>query len=66
MKNKNLERVFNELDAYRDFCVRFGHVFDERHLYKDQNTPYGDFLKFQKGKRVRDNWKRDSQKFNKS
>ena len=40
-----VEKVFNDLDEYRDFCRIYGRVFNEAHLYKER-TPYDDFLKW--------------------
>ena len=34
IKNRNVNRVFNDLDDYRNFCVNYGYVFNEKDLYK--------------------------------
>lgn len=59
--------LFDDLDNYRQFCVDYGYVYDERHLYNER-TPYGEFLKFKKGREPWDQWrtpKRREYNFNK-
>jgi len=59
IKNRNVARVFDELDAYREFCVEYGHVFNESDLYK-RNTVYGQFERIRRGDRVINNWTEDA------
>lgn len=59
IKNRTVARVFEELDAYREFCVEYGHVFDEKDLYK-RNTAYGQFERVRRGDRVVNNWVEDA------
>jgi hypothetical protein len=59
MKNKLVNKVFDDLDAYRNFCRDFGYVFNEKDLYK-RNTPYGQYERFKRGDRVVNNWEEDS------
>ena len=62
IKNRNVARTFDDLDAYRKFCVEFGYVFDEKDLYK-RNTPYGQFERARRGDRVVNNWTEDAAAF---
>lgn len=62
IKNKNISRVFDELDAYRAFCVEYGFVFNEADLYK-RNTPYGQYERLRRGDYVRNNWQIDGEQF---
>jgi hypothetical protein len=48
-------KIFDDLDEYREFCVRQGYSFNEADLYNDR-SPYGDYLRTKKGKWPRDNW----------
>lgn len=32
-----IEQIFEDLDAYRDFCRFEGHVFDEKDLYRHES-----------------------------
>ena len=59
MKNKLVNKVFDDLDAYRNFCRDFGYVFNEKDLYK-RNTAYGQYERFRRGDRVVNNWEEDS------
>jgi hypothetical protein len=40
MKNAEVTQVFDDLDAYRKFCVANGYTFNEADLYKHK-TPWG-------------------------
>ena len=62
IKNRNVNRVFEDLDSYRAFCVEYGYVFDEKDLYK-RNTPYGQFERARRGDRVINNWAEDAAAF---
>lgn len=48
-------KIFEDLENYRNFCVDFGYKFNEADLYNDKSE-YGEYLRFVKGKSVRDNW----------
>lgn len=50
-----VSKIFEDLDEYRVFCVNQGYVFNEADLYNERSS-YGDFVKFKKGKSVKDNW----------
>jgi hypothetical protein len=50
-----VNRIFDELDRYRRFCVEYGYAFNEAHLGND-HSPYADYMRFQQGKTPRDNW----------
>lgn len=52
-------KIFDDLDAYRDFCRFEGHVFNEAHLYKE-NTPWGEFQRSKNNARK----PRDNRNFN--
>ena len=60
-ENPRTVQVFDDLDAYRDFCREFGHVFDEAHLYK-HNTPWSYFHRYKQGRPARDNWAEDAKR----
>ena len=50
-----VKQIYDDLDAYREFCVAQGYNFDERHLYHEK-TPWGEFQRVLNGKRPKDNW----------
>jgi len=62
IKNKQINRVFDELDAYKAFCVDFGFVYDQADLYK-RNSPYGQYERHRRGDPVRNNWLIDADQF---
>ena len=57
-----LTKIFDDLDMYRRFCIRYGHVFNEKDLYK-KNRTWGLMLKKQEGGRVLDMWKEDKREW---
>ncbi len=50
-----VNRIFDDLDEYRTFCVNQGYPFNEADLYNER-SPYGDFSRTKRGKYPRDNW----------
>ncbi len=48
--------IYNDLEQYREFCVHYGHVFDEKDLYNERNVSYQDFLRYKSGKHVKNRW----------
>lgn len=57
-KRAEIQKIFDDLDTYRNFCREFGHVFNEAHLYNSA-TAYGQYLRYRGGQRVTNNWKED-------
>jgi len=57
-----ITQIFDELDAYRDFCRDFGYVFNEAHLYNFK-TPYSQYDRYRRGQRVINNWREDQRAF---
>lgn len=50
-----VNRILEDLEEYKDFCIRQGYVYDEADLYNDR-SPYGDLARTKRGKWPRDNW----------
>jgi hypothetical protein len=48
--------IFDDLDEFREFCVEYGHVFDERNLYNERAPSYSDYLRHKSGKWTRNQW----------
>ena len=60
LRQKSVTEIFNDLDAYRAWCVEFGYVFDERDLYR-QKSRWGLYQRSRNGdKTVKNQWKRDA------
>ena len=49
--------IFEDLEHYREFCVEYGYVFDERHLYHERFPAYAEFVKYAKGREPWDQWR---------
>jgi hypothetical protein len=52
--------IYNDLDAYRDFCRNYGYRFNEADLYNNKKYPYQQFRKFEAGKNAKDMWSIDA------
>lgn len=50
-----MTKIFDDLNEYRDFCVEYGYVFNEKHLY-DKKSPWNEMQKLKAGKKVINNW----------
>jgi len=61
-KYPEINKIFDDLDIYREFCKEFGHVFNEAHLY-NTTTAWGQYERYRKGQRVVNNWKEDRRAF---
>lgn len=62
-KNPRTEQVWNDLEAYRDFCRTYGYVFREGDLYNMKTYPFQQFNKFRNGKNFKDQWDVDLRRF---
>ena len=58
--NPRVHQIFDDLDAYLNFCKNFGYSFDERDLYSNKSYVYRQFTKFITGKSVKDMWELDA------
>jgi|TARA_Y100000389_G_C17319510_1_gene442276 hypothetical protein len=47
IKNPVVNKVFNDLDAFRDFCRFEGKVFNEKALYKKEDPVWIAYQKYQ-------------------
>ena len=65
INNSVVNKIFNDLDAYRDYCRFEGKVFDEGALYKKNDPNWIAYQKYQGWLRAkarnagRDNARRD-------
>lgn len=58
--NPKVHQVFNDLEAYLNFCKTFGYRFDEADLYTTKSYVYRQYQKFVTGKPVKDMWEIDA------
>jgi len=67
MANENLKKylvmkqqvcnIFEDLELFKQFCVDFGYVYDESHLYNERTPAFNEFVKFSKGREPWDQWR---------
>lgn len=50
-----VNNIFDGLEEYREFCVQFGHVFNEADL-GNEYSPHAEMMRTKRGKYPRDNW----------
>jgi len=56
-------RLFDDLDTYREFCADYGYKFDEATLGDMRAFAYQQYSKYMTGKNFKDRWFEDSRKF---
>lgn len=59
-ENHKVKQIFDDLENFLNFCKEFGYVFDEKELYSNKSYVYRQYLKFESGKQVKDNWVLDN------
>jgi hypothetical protein len=63
---KEINKAFNDLDAFRRFCVQFGRRFNEMDLYKHNSENYKDFLNYRNPNstiKIPNHWRRDDKQW---
>jgi hypothetical protein len=60
MKNPEVEKIFEDLDDYKRFCLVFGHTYNESALYNEKDKNYSTYIAFKSGTRISNNWIRDA------
>lgn len=61
-----VQQTWNDLEAYRDFCVSHGYKFVESTLYNMKTYPFQQFNKFRNGKNAKDQWAYDAKRFHRN
>jgi hypothetical protein len=46
IKNPVVNKIFNDLEEFHDFCRTEGHIFNEAHLYRNDARPWQAFQKY--------------------
>ena len=59
-----VDKIFEDLENFRNFCVEFGYPFNPNNLYKENNNIHKEYVKFAKGREPRNRWIEDAKKFN--
>ena len=50
--NKEVQKVFDDLDDFHRFCKVFGHPYNEADLYNNKSPVYAEYTAFKGGKRI--------------
>ena len=65
--NKKTAKVFEDLEAFRNFCVEYGFVFKTEDMYRKSSHVWRMYSKrFLLGKPVKSMWEVDADRFQKS
>jgi hypothetical protein len=59
-----LNKIFEDLENFREFCVNYGYRFDESNLYNMRSYAFQQYMKFASGKNAKNMWTEDAKKFN--
>jgi len=59
-----VDKIFEDLENFQNFCVTYGYNYNPALLYKENNGIYKEFVKFSKGREPRNRWIEDAKKFN--
>jgi len=54
--NPRLHQIFDDLEKYLKFCVDYGYVYDEAHLYDMRSYAYRQYSKLVADKSPKNNW----------
>jgi len=58
-----VNKIFDELDNFRDFCRDYGYRFNEKDLYNWKSYAWQQYNKMLSGKTVKDMWEQDRKRF---
>ena len=59
-QKKVYSKVYDDLQDYLRFCKTFGHPYDEKALYKQDDENQQTYRNLKEGKRISNNWMRDA------
>lgn len=60
--NPKVQAIFDDLEAFRDFCRDFGYRYNEADLYNWKSYAFQQFNKFMSGKPAKDMWFQDGRR----
>lgn len=58
-----LNKIFEDLENFRDFCVQYGYRFDEANLYNMRQYSFQQYMKYASGKHPKNMWLEDAKKY---
>ena len=57
-----VEKIFDDLDNFRNFCRDYGYRYNEKDLYNWKSYAWQQYSKFSSGKSAKDMWEQDRKK----
>ena len=63
ISNPAVNRIFNDLSKYQEFCRSYGYRFNEADLYNYRSFTYKLYQKANSGKFVKNQWDVDAARF---
>jgi len=58
-----VEKIFDDLDNFRNFCRDYGYRYNEKDLYNWKSYAWQQYSKFSSGKSAKDMWEQDRKRF---
>ena len=58
-----VEKIFDDLDNFRNFCRNYGYRYNEKDLYNWKSYAWQQYSKFSSGKSAKDMWEQDRKRF---
>lgn len=58
--NPQLNKIFDDLEKYLEFCREFGYKYDEVDLNNNKSYVFRQFTKYITGRPVKNNWETDA------
>lgn len=62
----NVNKIFEDLEKFLDFCRDFGYKYDESNLYNMRSFVYQQYSKYAAGKSAKNMWAEDARKYEQS
>lgn len=61
-----VNKIFEDLEGFLEFCRDYGYKYDENNLYNMRNYAYQQYSKFAAGKQAKNMWAEDARKYEES
>jgi hypothetical protein len=61
--NQRLTEIFEDLEAYQEFCQDFGYRYNEADLYNFKSYAWQQYSKHAQGKNAKNMWFEDARRF---
>ena len=57
-----VNKIFDDLDNFKDFCRDYGYRYNEKDLYNWKSYAWQQYNKLLNGKNVKDMWEQDARR----